>query len=223
MVMDVTHRLAALEHPTRRALYDLIAESTEPMGREAAAGALGLSRSTAAFHLDALATAGLLAVEFRRPGGRRGPGAGRPTKLYTPAAEEISVSVPPRRYELAADLFAGAIAESARTGAGVRDVLRERAAADGRARGERAGTFEAALASVGFTPREEPAGDLVMGNCPFHQLAQAHTELVCELNYSLVRGMAEGAACGRRVVADPGAGRCCVRAEASPERGAGPP
>jgi predicted ArsR family transcriptional regulator len=54
--------------------------------------------------------------------------------------------------------------------------------------------------------------DLVLGNCPFHRLAQKHTDIVCELNYELVRGLADG--CGdvdHAVESEPGAGRCCIR------------
>ena len=52
------------------------------MRRDQAAADLGIARSVAAFHLDKLADLGLLEVEFRRPPGRAGPGAGRPAKLY---------------------------------------------------------------------------------------------------------------------------------------------
>lgn len=205
--------VAALDQPTRRALFQLITSSEDAVSRDQAARSLGLSRSTAAFHLDALAATGLVTVEFRRLSGRSGPGAGRPAKLYRRSVSEVSVSVPPRRYELAAELFAAAIAESGRTGQHVRDVLRRLAADSGRTLGAHADTFEQALQNEGFDPREDPTGGLVMGNCPFHRLAQRHTELVCELNYSLVRGVAEGVpGCHRAVISDPGAGSCCVRA-----------
>jgi predicted ArsR family transcriptional regulator len=204
--------VSALEDPTRRALYDLVS-GRERTSRDEAAAALGLSRSTAAFHLDRLAAEGLLDVEFRRPAGRGGPGAGRPAKLYSRAAVETSVSVPTRQYELAAELFARAISRAGSSGEPVRAVLRRVAAEAGREAGKRAGGFSEALVEGGFEPREDPAGGIVMGNCPFHQLAQRHTDLMCELNYELLRGIAEGVpACALRVVSDPGAGRCCVRA-----------
>ena len=74
---DRVAALAALDDPTRRALFDLVAR-TSAVSRDAAADALGISRRDAAFHLDRLAEQGLLAVEYRRPPGRSGPGAGRP-------------------------------------------------------------------------------------------------------------------------------------------------
>ena len=204
--------VSALDDPTRRALYDLVGSRSSPTSRDDAATALGLSRSTAAFHLDRLAQEGLLSVEFHRPAGRSGPGAGRPTKYYLRSASEVTVSVPERHYELAADIFARAITEASSSRGHVRDALRRIAAETGRETGERAGDFDAALVAGGYEPRPDPAGGLVMGNCPFHQLAQRHTELVCELNYQLLDGVAQGLpGCGRRVVADPGAGRCCIR------------
>jgi predicted ArsR family transcriptional regulator len=41
-----------------------------------------VSRNLAAFHLDRMASTGLLTVEYRRLTGRSGRGAGRPAKLY---------------------------------------------------------------------------------------------------------------------------------------------
>ena len=82
--------LASLNEPMRRRLYGYLADQDTGVSRETAAAALGLSRSVVAFHLDKLADLGLLDVEFRRPEGRGGPGAGRPAKLYRRAAGEIS-------------------------------------------------------------------------------------------------------------------------------------
>ncbi|MHB1288151.1 helix-turn-helix transcriptional regulator [Georgenia sp.] len=207
---DCVAAVASLDDPTRRALHELVSAATEPVSRDAAAQALGLSRSTAAFHLDRLAEAGLVDVEFRRLGGRTGPGAGRPAKLYRRADTELAVSVPERRYGLAAELLAQAV-EEADAGAGpVRDILLRLAHDVGRAAGQTAGTLERALVDGGYEPRAD-GGTTVMGNCPFHQLAARHTELVCALNGSLVDGMCAGADEDVRVLADPGAGRCCVR------------
>ena len=106
---DPIDAVAALAEPTRRALYDLVAASTEAVGRDDAAAASGISRELAAFHLDRLVEAGLLQTEFRRRSGRTGPGAGRPAKLYRRAARDITVSLPARQYERAADLMATAL------------------------------------------------------------------------------------------------------------------
>src|SRR5581483_5826850 len=84
-----------------------------PVDRDEAAAAVGIGRPLAAFHLDRLADAGLLAVEYRRRTGRSGPGAGRPAKFYRPADPDgVQVSVPPRRYVVPARLFAEALEQS---------------------------------------------------------------------------------------------------------------
>lgn len=210
---DSVTAVAALADPVRRSLYEFAAKSEHAVGRDEAASALGLGRSTAAFHLDRLAQEGLLEVEFRRLGRKTGPGSGRPAKLYRRAVAEVTVSLPERRYELAGHVLASAIEQSDETGEPVRDAVRRLAQDAGRAAGAAAVSFEDALESNGFEPRTEPDGDVVLGNCPFHQLARDHTGLVCDLNLELIRGVAAGCCDeSRDILQDPTAGRCCVRA-----------
>ena len=209
--------VAALDDPVRRALYDHVAASDEPVGREAAAAALELPRSTVAFHLDRLAAEGLLAVEYRRLGGRTGPGAGRPSKLYRRPDVEIAVSLPERHYELAAELLAAAVDESSHTGRSVIEALATSAAEAGRAIGASAGSLWDALDAYGFEPRADDDGSWVLGNCPFHRLARQHTNLVCGANLDLLRGVAVGAGDNEHtMVLDPAPGRCCVRVVPEP-------
>lgn len=204
--------ISALDDPARRALYEFVAGSDGPVGRDAAASALGLSRSTTAFHLDRLADEGLLSVEFRRISGKTGPGSGRPAKLYRRAPGELSVSLPARHYDLAGELMAEAIGESGASGEPVLETLARVAARTGRALGAEAGDLTSALERNGFEPRSD-AGGIVLGNCPFHRLAERNTAVVCALNFELLCGVAEGAGDARHViVADPDAGECCVRA-----------
>jgi predicted ArsR family transcriptional regulator len=182
------------------------------MSRDAAAGAAGVTRRVAAGHLDRLVAEGLLAVTFRRLTGRTGPGAGRPSKLYQRTATEIAVTVPPRHYDLVADLLAGAVEESDRTGAPASQTLARTAREAGRRLGADERSLDAVLESGGFEPKADEVGGVVLGNCPFHRLAQRHTQLVCGLNLELLRGAAEGS--GEepaRAILDPAPGRCCVR------------
>ena len=108
------------------------------MGKDEAAAAMGVPRSVAAFHLDRLVADGLLTTEYRRLSGRQGPGAGRPAKLYRRAEGEFSVSLPDRRYDLAARLLAAAVDEATRTGIPVAQALTEVSTERGRRLGERA-------------------------------------------------------------------------------------
>lgn len=104
--------LSLLSEPARRALYEYVAGARGEVGRDEAAEAIGVSRSLAAFHLDKLVAAGLLAVSYRRLSGRTGPGAGRPAKLYQRAEGEHVVSLPPRAYGSAARLLAEVVEEA---------------------------------------------------------------------------------------------------------------
>jgi DNA-binding transcriptional ArsR family regulator len=101
--------IAALDDPTRRALYRYVAGSDHEVSRDEAAGAAGVSRSAAAFHLDKLVDAGLLIPSFRRLNDRSGPGAGRPAKLYRSSRSAIELSIPPRRYLIAGEILTSAL------------------------------------------------------------------------------------------------------------------
>jgi predicted ArsR family transcriptional regulator len=203
--------VTALEDPTRRALLEFVSRSADPVGRDAAAEAFGLPRSTAAFHLDRLAEQGLLDVVYQRRSGRTGPGSGRPAKLYRRAAGEVSVSVPERRYELAAQMLAAAVERASGSGMPVTDTLAEAAERAGRELGAGAASLGEVLEAHGFEPRTEPDGTVVLGNCPFHQLVADHPQTVCTMNLHLLRGAA--CACGmdpETLRLDPAPGRCCV-------------
>src|SRR5215212_9901303 len=123
--------VAALAEPTRRRVYDHVVQQAVPVDRDQVASAVGLPRTTAAFHLDRLAQCGLLDVHFERRSGRTGPGAGRPSKLYRRADTSVAVSIPERHYDLAGDLLAGALDEADGSGERPSTVLGRRARAHG--------------------------------------------------------------------------------------------
>jgi predicted ArsR family transcriptional regulator len=131
---DQLNSIGSLQDPLRRLLYLYIASRDEEVSREEAAEAAGVQRQLAAFHLDKLVAAGLLETSFRRLNGRNGPGAGHPAKLYRRSKSEHAVSLPPRHYDLAADLLAGAVEEAGDRPA--REALSEVASRFGRRLGE---------------------------------------------------------------------------------------
>ncbi|WP_344208949.1 helix-turn-helix transcriptional regulator [Kribbella sancticallisti] len=215
--------VAALEEPTRRRLYDHVVRQAGPVTRDEAATSLGLPRSTAAFHLDRLADEGLLEVVFERLTGRSGPGAGRPSKLYRRSSRHVGVSLPEHRYDLAGSLLAAAIEDAESSGESPRAALDRRArqvgtelaAAIGDAAGETAGpaAMMHLLEEQGFEPRAE-ANAIVLGNCPFHALAQQHTDLVCEMNLCLLEGLLDGLGDTQlQAHLQPQPDHCCVRLE----------
>ena len=210
---DRVAAVSALDEPIRRALFLHVSRSDSPVGRDDAAAALGLARSTAAFHLDRLAADGLLAVEYKRLTGRTGPGSGRPAKLYRRAPGEVEVTLPERHYEFAGQLLLAAIEASTRTREPVADALLRIAGETGRTLGSGVGSLEQVLEDYGYEPRSDGEGGIVLGNCPFHRLARQHTDVVCNVNLELLRGAADGANDRRHtMVLDPGVDRCCVRA-----------
>jgi predicted ArsR family transcriptional regulator len=227
--IDRIHGVAALDHPVTQSVYRLLAERDE-LSREAAAEALGLARSVAAFHLDKLVDAGLADVRFERLTGRSGPGAGRTAKLYRRSAVEIGVSLPERRYDLAGGLLAEAVERSTREAVPVAGALRWAATEAGRRIGEaarvaggrrsghakRRAAVVGALEDHGYEPHMR-AGEVVLTNCPFHALAQEHRDLVCGMNLELISGVIDGAdgadVLEARLAPQPGF--CCVRMTAT--------
>ncbi|MET0888065.1 MAG: transcriptional regulator [Mycetocola sp.] len=204
--------VASISDPIRRALYEFVSRSTGAIGRDEAAVAIDIPRGTAAFHLERLVESGLLETEFQRRSGKTGPGAGRPAKLYRPTDAEVSVSVPERHYDLAAELLSSAVEESDRTGRPVRESLERVSTEFGRALGEAEGSLDAVLESTGYEPVDDDAEGLLLRNCPFHRLAQNHTQTICGANAALLRGAAEGAGeRDRRIDFEPRTdGYCCV-------------
>lgn len=220
--------VASLAEPQRRALYRLVVARGDAVTKDEAAAALGVARSVAAFHLERLVADGLLVAEYRRLTGRQGPGAGRPAKLYRRAEGEVSVSLPARQYDLAAEMLAGAVEEAVQKGVPVAKALARTATERGHDLGERArehagkrpsrgALLNAALGALneqGYEPKQD-GKEIVLGNCPFHALVDEHVELVCGMNHDLLCGMAE--AIGDDVVTArmaPSEGNCCVRLEA---------
>lgn len=198
-VQDI-ERVALLREPVRRRLYFVVRGSRTPVSREEAAVAAGVSRSLAAFHLDRLADAGLLEVEYRRLSGRRGRGAGRPAKLYRAGRERVEVSLPPTRYALAGELMIRALREAGPSASPVEAVRRSSEAYGREAAGELGRGIRRraplprmaeALERLGFEP-EEDGERVLLRNCPFHELAQRDPELVCGMNEAFLRGLADG-------------------------------
>jgi predicted ArsR family transcriptional regulator len=216
--------VAALADPIRHELYLYVSGQPVPISRDQAADALRIARHMAKFHLDKLAEEGLLDISFKRLSERRGPGAGRPTKLYARSSRQLSVILPERRYDLAGHLLAAAIDNARAQGATVADALDDVAASWGR------GVAQQARAAAGPRPSAERLvacacqaltengyeaqrtdGTIVLRNCPFDALAREHTELVCGMNLAIMTAVTEQlqeTALAARL--EPAPGRCCV-------------
>ncbi len=212
--------VGGLDDPVRRRLYDYVSASRRAVGRDEAAAAAGIGRPLAAYHLDKLVDLGLLTATYPRPSGRRGPGAGRPAKLYARSGHEFTVSIPPREYELAARLLARAVdaddsgAARAELGRAAHqlgmDLGRASRGASSPAADDSHGA-EIALAHHGFEPVRHPDGAVSLANCPFHRLAQQYPAVVCGMNLALIGGLVDGLGLtGLYPELEPQPGRCCV-------------
>jgi predicted ArsR family transcriptional regulator len=226
--VDGLDALGVLGEPHRRALYEYVVGRQEWVGREEAADAVAVGRGVAAHHLDRLAEHGLLEIEFRRLNGRRGPGAGRTAKVYRRASTEIAVSLPTRDYELAGRLLARAAEQSCRDGRPIGIAIEDVAQAEGKAIAavtkQRLATHAGVnrrrtilfdeLAALGFEPAMHEGNVVLLHNCPFHQLAQSHTELICGMNLCLLKSLLDELGdTGWRAELAPGPETCCVRFE----------
>ncbi|NUS01637.1 MAG: transcriptional regulator [Nonomuraea sp.] len=206
MSSDDLRVLGLLHDPVRRSLYEAVAAGGGDVGRGEAAEAAGVSRTLAVHHLDKLVEAGLLESGFRAPD-KKGPGSGRPAKVYRRARGERTVSLPPRDYATPASVLAGVVellgaeeqAEEAARRAGAR--------IGGKHSGEPVGRV---LRERGYEPYDE-GGALRLRNCPFHLLAQEQPLLVCSMNLALCQGLLEGMGEDPgRARLDPRPGECCV-------------
>ena len=207
--------IGLLQEPIRRRLYEWVIDQPQPVGRDAAANAVGIARSLAAFHLDRLTEAGLLKASYRRLTGWTGRGAGRPARVYERGQREVVLSLPSRRYERAADLFATALEQLG--GEGPPAALKRAAAQLGE--GLAAGTSDDggrerllnALRDGGYQPMLQSDGAIRLRNCPFDALVDEHRPLVCDTNFALAEGLVRGAgSTGYVPVVDQQPGYCCV-------------
>jgi predicted ArsR family transcriptional regulator len=219
MIPDLAEQMAAistLSEPLRRALYLYVVAQRRPVSRAQAAGAQGIARTVAAFHLDRLVEAGLLQANRGRTTGRSGPGAGRPAVLYSRAERPHEFSIPARSYALAARLLADAVDEAGADGllqaAAEREGERQGRAEPPPADGSPADldTAAAALERRGYEPVRD-GERLWLRNCPFHELSRDNPPVVCGMNLALLKGLVRGLA-GPVLEArmEPGPDRCCV-------------
>jgi predicted ArsR family transcriptional regulator len=213
---DGVDAIALLAEPIRRRLYEHVVGKARPVDRDEAAAAIAIGRSLAAFHLDRLVDGGLLTTEYHRRSGRTGPGAGRPAKFYRRVADqEVEVSLPPRRYRLAAEILAEGMADPDEPQASERVLDSARAAGKALAASalpaSNPPTLVELLRTHGYEPVEETGGIIRLRNCPFHALVERHRALTCSMNLALLRSVASEVADSRLAAESrPADGYCCV-------------
>ncbi len=194
----VEHVLAS---ESRRRILTALRSSPHPLGTEAVAAAVGLRPATARFHLDLLASAGLV-----ERGAERRAGVGRPAILYSAAAPGsgdgpggTAVASTPAEaggrdgYRELAGVLAGQIAHSADPAAAAREAGRRWADALGIERGGADAEPTAAVERVvgmlerlGFAPRTRDEGLRIdLRRCPFEEVARQQRGVVCGAHAAL--------------------------------------
>jgi predicted ArsR family transcriptional regulator len=205
-------RLCVLDDPARWAAYVAVRMASHPLKRAEVANEVGISVKLAAFHLEKLVSEGFLEATYERD--EVSVGVGHPAKRYRPTGLELEVSIPPRRYDLAAEILAEALEtdSSDLPAESLADVAAEYGRQFGRRTRARNGGSRllTALRVVGYEPATS-GDDVILRNCPFRHVAQARPEIICQMNLAFVAGVLAGTKSGsRHAVLSPSTGRCCV-------------
>jgi predicted ArsR family transcriptional regulator len=174
----------------REELLGLLRASDRPMSAAEVAEGTGLHLNTARFHLDGLVEDRL--VE-RTSEPRKQPG--RPRILYTSQGP-----VPgPRSYALLAEMLTGLVASLKDAGPAAVDAGRAwgRHLVERAAPSERVDEVEAirrlnrVLEAIGFQPEvrtTETGTEVCLHHCPFREVAEKHTDVVCAIHLGLMQG-----------------------------------
>jgi predicted ArsR family transcriptional regulator len=189
----------------RRSIYLFVTQSHRAVTVNEVAERFEIHRNAAKHHLDRLLEAGLLRAEFRRVNGRRGPGAGRPSKLYSAGDVEVSFSLPERHYDLLAHLVLQALTQGDDLSSVGARFGRELAQAARRHDAEGLAGVGDVLNQLGFRAQVETDDDgctwITTENCPFGWVAAEQSQgEVCRLDRAIVAGVLEGFGCGKTEV-----------------------
>jgi predicted ArsR family transcriptional regulator len=188
--------LEGVGNPELRATLLWARSRSAPVTADELATAHELHRNVARSRLERLVAAGLLRTTYERRSGRRGPGAGRPAKLYAVSPQLDAIEFPRRHYESLVGLLLdgqpdGRLAEigaefGRRLGlaAGLRQV---RSVRNG------LGRLCDALGRLGYQVSLVEADDrhavLQTPTCPLRPLVRAHPEAT-ELDRGMWSGLA---------------------------------
>jgi predicted ArsR family transcriptional regulator len=177
----------------REEVLGLLRTSEQPLSAAEVAEATGLHLNTARFHLDGLVE-DQLAERTSEP--REQPG--RPRILYSAHGP-----VPgPRSYALLAEMLTGLVASLQDAGPAAVEAGRawgrhlvERAAPSERVdKAEAIRRLNRVLDSIGFQPEvrtTKKGTEVCLHHCPFREVAERHTDVVCAIHLGLMQGALE--------------------------------
>ncbi|MCV7408742.1 transcriptional regulator [Mycobacterium florentinum] len=179
----------------RREVLRVLRTSREPMTIVAIAEALGVHPNTVRFHLDSLV--GDDQVEQVEPG-RKGPG--RPPLMFRAVRQMDRGGT--RQYRLLAEILTMAFAADEDPAAKARAAGRawgrqlDSSAEPGEAQtpDKAIGHLVEVLDQLGFAPERRRAGEhqqVGLRHCPFLELAESRTAVVCPVHLGLMQGALE--------------------------------
>jgi predicted ArsR family transcriptional regulator len=179
----------ALGDPTRHRLFRYIASAPAPVSVAELTGFVRLHHNAVRQHLAVLSDAGLVIEQAERRGG-----PGRPRLLYRLHPEAAGAWGTAGPYTWLAGMLSAAVRRGQSARQAGRQEGRRRAASLARP-GDPVVALEEELTRRGFRPRRAgrgPAVELVLGRCPFADVAAVDPETVCQLHLGLAEGLAEG-------------------------------
>lgn len=185
---DVQREARALGDPTRYRLFCFIAEAPHPVGVVELTGYVRLNHNAVRQHLAVLKDAGLVTEEAES---RSRPG--RPRLLYRLHPEAAGSWGTPGGYAW----LAGVLADAVRRKQDARQAGREegRRAAALAGQGDPADLLQQTMTERGFRPARSGGRQritLMLGRCPFAEVAATDPETVCGLHLGLAEGLADG-------------------------------
>jgi len=196
-------RLEAVGEPALRAAFIYARSQDRPISADDLAEEQQVHRNVARSRLERLTTAGLLVPGYERRGGRSGPGAGRPAKIYAVAPEVEALEFPTGRYErligVLLDMLPGksrrarlravgvALGEELAEAASIPTARSFRVAVERLCDGLRTLGYQAAVAEVG-----DAHAIVITATCPLRPLVRSRPE-VAELDQAMWRSLARRA------------------------------
>ncbi|MDA8044011.1 MAG: helix-turn-helix domain-containing protein [Actinomycetota bacterium] len=186
---SLLYEAKALGDPTRHRIFRYIADANGPVGVAELTDFVGLNHNAVRQHLAVLKSANLVLEEVEdrlRPG--------RPRLLYRLHPEVLERWGTTGAYSWLAGLLAGAVRRHEQP----RQVGRQeghRRAAELPADADRIDLLENEMTRRGFRPSRTEKGtrvELVLGRCPFADVAESDPATVCQLHLGLVEGLTAG-------------------------------
>jgi predicted ArsR family transcriptional regulator len=194
-----------LSDPTRYYIYQYITNRHQEVTVQEVADHFNIHPNVARLHLSKLEDVNMLASETKKTGK-----GGRPSRLYRLSDDVIQLHFPFRDYMLLAKVAIetmvslGEAGKTALYQTGKRfgaEVIEQELAKKSLSNNElefeqKLNILKSAATLAGFYPEFEVNGDhskiyFQIFNCPFKEVAQDHTDTVCNMHQEFLRGMFE--------------------------------